>query len=80
MYDEPCQPHIPRRAEHRLAEDLRHRAALAEAAATVVSWGHVAHSARQSHGHTFCMSKKSDWGFRVTHVINGWLAGLHTSM
>ena len=31
----------------------------------------VAHSARQSHGHTHCVSKQSDWGVCVTHVTNG---------
>ena len=39
---------------------------------------HVAHSARQSHGHKICMSKQSDWDVRVTRVTNGWLIVLHT--
>ena len=31
---------------------------------------HVAHSARQIHGHTHRMSKQSDWSVRVTRVTN----------
>ena len=39
----------------------------------------IAHSSRQSHGHTVRMSKQSDWDVRVTRVTNGWLTVLHAA-